>query len=121
MSVESDSVPSEDMLSVSQLALQKVGTNYHLDMQKSTLRVSGEEDHSNTIQNTVQLTGIGVRKLRRNSIDAGISDSDDYQITPQQTIIDNDINEKCNEIRRGFRNNYIQFKWQKLMRNHLFY
>eukprot|EP01083_Nonionella_stella_P183840 665390_1 len=121
MSEESDSVPSEEMQNVSQLALQKVGTNYHLDMQKSTLRVLSEEDDPNATQNTVQLTGIAVRKLRSNSIDAGISDSDDYQITPQQTIIDNDINEKCNEIRRGFRNNYIQFKWQKLMRNKFFY
>eukprot|EP01083_Nonionella_stella_P026109 71897_1 len=121
MSEESDSVPSEEMQNVSQLALQKVGTNYHLDMQKSTLRVLSEEDDPNAIQNTVQLTGIGVQKLRSNSIEAGISDSDDYQITPQQTISDNDLNEKCNEIRRGFRNNYIQFKWQKLMRNHLFY
>eukprot|EP01083_Nonionella_stella_P274052 930086_1 len=123
MSLESLSLDGEnDMHNVSKLALQKVETNYDLDMRKSTLRALSEEDDPNATQNTVQLTGIGVRTFRSNSVDAGMSDDlDDYQITPQQTISDNDLNEKCNEIRRGFTNEYIQFKWQKLMRNHLFY
>eukprot|EP01083_Nonionella_stella_P160074 522932_1 len=117
MSEESNSVPSEDMQYISRPGLQNVATEYKNDMIRTSniVNVISEEV-------TVQLTEINLRKLRSNSVDVeGSDDSDDYQIKDQPAEIDTDLNEKCNEIRRGFTNSYIQFKWQKLIGNHLFY